>query len=679
MTRPGQAWAAAWAVGALSWACTGVDPAAGPGLGSAASDGGVIGSDGAVGDTAGAAGATDGAPRSDGGVGPDATARASDALGAAQETADAPGCSAEQAKKCADGLACTADACVAGVCQWTLVAGHCFVGGTCAVAGAANPAQACQRCDPVANAKAWSLAPDATACDDGTACSFDDACKGGKCGGQPVVCGDGNPCTADTCDKTKGCLYPPTLGSTACDDGSACSVADHCSAGQCAGKLTVCDDKNPCTDDACDSKTGCGAKPNLAPCSDGDACSAGDACQGGTCQGGPLPNCDDGNVCSLDSCEVGVGCYHLPVQSPCCVGQTSKCDDGKPCTNDLCDGSGCKHEPNTAPCDDGNACTGGDACQGGACTGTKAAVCDDKNPCTADTCTAKTGCQHQATGNGTACDDGSACTKDDKCTGGTCAGSGSCACTPVFSTAAAKLNTVLIGSGGKPGEGLDVDENPATCAPGDCSAGIDNALSALGSFANPQLDKAVQSGSLALVLELKEFKQGPINLALYSAKLDPKNATCKFMTESCAWRVDPKMLDPVSCKALVGLPGTLVGTQLKAGGKSTSFPFSIPLQGGAALKVTIYAARVHATVTLADGKMTALDGVLAGAVPKTELVAALDALPDDGSLPISKDDLKGLLNALVQNDIDLDGDGKKDAASIGLKLKGIAGTLAGTY
>ena len=499
------------------------------------------------------------------------------------------------------------------------------------------------------------------------------------CAGQPVVCGDGNPCTVDPCDKAKWCLYPPTPGAPACDDGSACTAGDHCAAGACAGNAVSCDDKNPCTDDTCDTKTGCASKPNAAPCIDGDSCTAADTCQGGTCKGGPAPNCDDGNVCSLDSCEVGVGCYHLPVQSPCCVGQTSKCDDGKPCTNDVCDGTGCKHEPNTAPCNDGNACTSGDACQGGVCSGSKAAVCDDKNPCTADSCAAQTGCQFQPAGDGSACDDGSACTKDDKCAAGACKGSGLCACTPVFSPEAVKLNTVLIGSGGKPGEGLDVDENPATCAPGGCSAGIDNALSALGSFANPQLDKAVQSGSLALVLELKDFKQGPVTLALYSAKLDPKNATCKFLAETCAWKVDPKMLDAVTCKPLVGLAGTLLGTQLKAGGKGTSFPFSIPLQGGAALKVTIYAARVHATVTLTNGKVTALDGVLAGAVPKSELVAALDALPDDGSLPVSKDDLKGLLDALVQNDIDLDGDGKKDAASIGLKLKGIAGTLTGSF
>ncbi len=58
-------------------------------------------------------------------------------------------------------------------------------------------------------------------------------------------------------------------------------------------------------------------------------------------------NCDDGNPCTLDSCDPASGCVHTPVN----------CDDGQVCTNDSCDpASGqCVHTP--VNCDDGNSCT----------------------------------------------------------------------------------------------------------------------------------------------------------------------------------------------------------------------------------------------------------------------------------------------------------------------------------
>ncbi len=55
------------------------------------------------------------------------------------------------------------------------------------------------------------------------------------------------------------------------------------------GKPTDCDDKDVCTDDVCDPKTGkCSNKDNQAPCDDGNACTAGDRCVKGTCKAGDL-------------------------------------------------------------------------------------------------------------------------------------------------------------------------------------------------------------------------------------------------------------------------------------------------------------------------------------------------------------------------------------------------------
>ena len=75
-----------------------------------------------------------------------------------------------------------------------------------------------------------------------------------------------------------------------------------CGAGACVGGAAPsCDDGNVCTDDSCDSATGCVNSSNTAACDDGDACTTADTCAAGACVGGAAPSCDDGNVCTDDS------------------------------------------------------------------------------------------------------------------------------------------------------------------------------------------------------------------------------------------------------------------------------------------------------------------------------------------------------------------------------------------
>ena len=53
---------------------------------------------------------------------------------------------------------------------------------------------------------------------------------------------------------------------------------------------------------------------------------------------------------------------------PCPEHEEKDCDDGDVCTDDSCDiGLGCQNTNNTAPCEDGDACTTGDTCDGSAC------------------------------------------------------------------------------------------------------------------------------------------------------------------------------------------------------------------------------------------------------------------------------------------------------------------------
>jgi hypothetical protein len=77
---------------------------------------------------------------------------------------------------------------------------------------------------------------------------MNDACAGGFCGGLPLDCDDGDPCTDDLCVNGR-CRHE--ANTAACDDGEPCTVGDRCQAGLCQGSPLVCDDGDPCTEDGC--------------------------------------------------------------------------------------------------------------------------------------------------------------------------------------------------------------------------------------------------------------------------------------------------------------------------------------------------------------------------------------------------------------------------------------------
>lgn len=276
-----------------------------------------------------------------------------------------------------------------------------------------------------------------TKCDDDNACTTDETCLGGHCGTTNLdLCDDGNLCTSDTCDPKTGCSHGKDVVSV-CEEGDPCTVGDQCADGTCKpGPATNCDDGKLCTDDSCESDSGCVYKPHAGACDDGDACTNGDACQGGACASGVPANCNDQNVCTNDTCDKSKGCAHSPTEaacddgdvctvgdacqaSACLPGGATACDDSNPCTNDGCDAkTGCTFLPSAATCSDGDACTTGDLCNAGACLPGAATGCDDGNSCTTDACNPATGCSHaNATGP---CNDGNACTVGDACVDAAC-------------------------------------------------------------------------------------------------------------------------------------------------------------------------------------------------------------------------------------------------------------------
>ena len=71
--------------------------------------------------------------------------------------------------------------------------------------------------------------------------------------------------------------------------------------------------------------------------------------------------------CTADSCDEALRrCVHTPIPG-CCV-TDADCDDGNPCTDDVCEVGQCQYSDNQAPCEDGLFCTVDDVCAGGECT-----------------------------------------------------------------------------------------------------------------------------------------------------------------------------------------------------------------------------------------------------------------------------------------------------------------------
>jgi len=140
-----------------------------------------------------------------------------------------------------------------------------------------------------------------------------------------------------------------------------------------------CDDGNPCTADRCDPGVGCVHTPTTgSACDDGDACTAGDRCFAGLCAGtrlgctSSLPSrctCpDDGFACTDDVCTAA-GCVHVPVDSRCVPAGACRVAVCAP-SDAGADRAGCivgPPQPDGARCaEDTDACTL-DVCRGGVC------------------------------------------------------------------------------------------------------------------------------------------------------------------------------------------------------------------------------------------------------------------------------------------------------------------------
>ena len=141
----------------------------------------------------------------------------------------------------------------------------------------------------------------------------------------------------------------------------------ECSAPRACVRIHFDPDTGACLENAIDEGR---------PCE--DACLGGAHCRAGECVGKPR-ECSDGNACTDDLCEPGIGCQHVEIrcaepENPC---QVAICDATQGClTANVEDGTPCGEQ----------ACQAAHVCLGGTCSTRKlpeGAGCGAESPCQA--------------------------------------------------------------------------------------------------------------------------------------------------------------------------------------------------------------------------------------------------------------------------------------------------------
>ena len=217
------------------------------------------------------------------------------------------------------------------------------------------------------------------ACEAGWAGDSCDACDAAA-GYHPDGMGGctNDPCLPNPCNETNKGVCVTNGQSFACEcdagyhpDGMGGCTDDPCVPNVCAATnqacrddgmgnpecyTPVCDDQNPCTEDVLIAGV-CQFNPVMpgTTCST-TACLTGETCDAnGTCGGGTTLDCDDGNACTVDSCDAVLGCQNVN-------DDTLVPDDGVACTVDSCSSGLASHVPTDSICENGLWCDGVETC-----------------------------------------------------------------------------------------------------------------------------------------------------------------------------------------------------------------------------------------------------------------------------------------------------------------------------
>lgn len=226
-----------------------------------------------------------------------------------------------------------------------------------------------------------------------------------------------------------------------------------------------------------------------------------------------------------------------------------------------------------------------------------------------------------------------------------------CEAPEYYSPHAARFRYFHLSASGQPGHGLDVDENPATCAPaGDCGGGVDNQVATLHvEGCRPQpidpggfdylLDLLMVHGRPpeSWLLEARDLTMSgndstaPFALVMHHAQWYPSvactgSASVLDDERVCDYLVDDEWLAWGTCSPFAAFENVEIqGGVLEGGDEATTILISYNL-GGATAGLAIHRARIQADVTVAGNELTVTNGILAGVVCPRDLVSLLSTL-----------------------------------------------------
>lgn len=198
-----------------------------------------------------------------------------------------------------------------------------------------------------------------------------------------VACNDNNGCTEAMATYVNGsltnCFYQDTCINSDpcegvfCNDANACTV-DTCNDGHCEHSpiQIVCNDNNECTSDF-----------PFYQCPDSVTCVyAAIPCDTAECY--TNMDCDDADLCSIDSC-INEQCYYWSRTYELCRDSMNYCT-AVACVSEDNDSYECVVTVNNyRSCDDENACTT-DSCMMHGCSNLYGDTCNDNSVCTHDLC-----------------------------------------------------------------------------------------------------------------------------------------------------------------------------------------------------------------------------------------------------------------------------------------------------
>ena len=246
-------------------------------------------------------------------------------------------------------------------------------------------------------------------CDDGSRCTVGEHCRAGACtGGRERSCDSvRDACNSAECTEDGGCQPVPLPDGTSCDAQSQCTEAEVCNSGVCIGAPVDCAARVlACEIAACDVDLGClvvGQREVGTPCDDDDICTVETSCDSfAQCLGVPRDCTEAVGVCEIADCNQEDGCHAIGNRT-----------SGSPCDDDICFiNQQCNAEGN---------CVGG--------TERNCAAELTLDVCEAAGCDSDNGCHPDGPAEGTPCDPAVPCDLGQEATcDGTAIGIEACVC-----------------------------------------------------------------------------------------------------------------------------------------------------------------------------------------------------------------------------------------------------------